>query len=115
MECESQLSEYTHLPQEEDIGPQDRSYQLQEKILEYQNRKILYLISETSSVTFFCDRSSTPHLGSIIVPGYIVSWQSKKNYQGLLVSEVEPIQDKKAQGEVIGILQKEHISNITFW
>ena len=115
MEYKSQLREYTHLPQEEDIGPEDRSYRVQEKILDYKDRKVLYLVTETTGLTFFCDHSSTPHLGSIIVPGYIVSWQSKKSREGLPVSEVELIQDKETQREVIEILQKEHISNITFW
>ena len=115
MECKSQLSQYTHLPPEEDIGPSDRSYRAQEKILEYKNRKILYLIVETTGVTFFCDRSSTPHIGSIIVPGYIVNWQSKKDRQGLSMSEVEPIQDHETQREVRELLQVEHISNINFW
>ena len=115
MECKSQLSEYTHLPPEEDIGPADRSYRVQEKILEYKNRKILYLIVETTGVTFFCDRSSTPHIGSIIVPGYIVNWQSKKSLKGLLISEVEPIRDGETQQEVRKMLRGEHISNINFW
>ncbi len=115
MECKSQSSEYTHLPSEEDIGPSDRSYQVQEKILEYKKRKILYLIVETTGVTFFCDRSSAPHIGSIIVPGYIVNWQSKKGRQGLSISEVEPIRDQETQREVRKMLQEEHVSNIDFW
>ena len=111
----SQLSEYTHSPPEEDIGPADRSYRVQEKILEHENRKILYLIVETTGVTFFCDRSATPHVGSIVVPGYIVNWQNKKDLEGLSISEVEPIRDTETQQQVRKMLQGEHISNINFW
>jgi hypothetical protein len=115
VKCKSQSSEYTHLPQEEDIGPSDRSYRVQEKGLEYKGKKILYLVAETTGVTFFCDRGFTSHVGSIIVPGYIVNWQSKKGPDGLSISEVEPIQDEETQREIRQLFQGEHISNINFW
>ena len=109
------MSEYTHVSQEEDVGPSDRSYRVQERTIEYKDKKILYLIVETTGLTFFCDRSSTSHVGSIIVPGYVVNWQCKKSSDGSFVTEVEPIKDSGIQKEIKELLQREHISNINFW
>ena len=96
--------EYVHLPQDEDIGPEDRAYCLREGILEYGGRNVLYLETEASAITF-CDRSYVARMGSINVKGYIVNWQYTTIANGELVSEIEPIRDKVEQREIRQLLQ----------
>lgn len=55
-------------------------------------------------------------LGYATVPGYLVARQSKKNKEGLPVSEVTLISDEKTREEVTKIIrEKEGICNIDFW
>ena len=51
-----------------------------------------------------------------IIPGYVLSWQSGANEEGLPVSEIEAITDHKVRREIaMAILDTEQISNIDFW
>ncbi len=110
---QSRLCEYVHLPQGEDIGPPGRSYQLQEKVLEYNGREILYLVTEACAI-FCCDGSYTSRIGSVNVKGYILRWRYKTNERGEPISEVEPIEDEKVQQEIREILRKEHVWSVYF-
>jgi len=52
------------------------------------------------------------------VPGYLVSWKSRRNEAGLPVSEVEPITDRGVQREIAAELEKTEAvlkTNIEFW
>jgi len=105
---------YTHMPQEQDIGFEERSYKVCEGVLEYNGRKVLYLDAEACDVTF-CDRSYAMHLGSINVKGYIIKWQYGKNENGEALSEIETIEDEEERREISGLLRACHnISTINF-
>lgn len=114
MKQKPQLRQYVHLPQNEDIGPPDRSYRAREERLEYNGREVLYLVVETTGVTFCCDGSYASRIETTNVEGYITRWKYKTNEKGEAISELEPIEDKEARREIRKILQKEHISNINF-
>jgi len=40
------MTEYIHLPESEDIGPEGRSYQIKEEILDYKGRKVFCVKAE---------------------------------------------------------------------
>lgn len=99
--------EYAHLPQDEDIGPEGRAYRIREGILEYEGRKVFYLETEASAITF-CDHSYAVRMGGINVKGYIVSWRHATTANGEPVSEIEPIREKVEQEEISQLLQVKH-------
>lgn len=113
MEQGTQLRQFVHLPQDEDIGPLNRSYRVREGRLEHNGREILYIMVETTNVTF-CDGSYASRLQTVNVEGYITRWKYKTNENGEAISELEPIDDKETQSEIRKILKKEYISNINF-
>src|SRR5512136_99252 len=81
---------YVHVTEGEDIGFEGRSYSLAEELLDYKGRKVLYLNSQASGVSF-CDRSYAMHLGSINVKGYVVKWKYRTNEKGETLSEIMPV------------------------
>jgi len=95
---------YVHVNEGEDIGFEGRSYRIAEELLDYQGRKVLYLNSEASGVSF-CDRSYAMHLGSINVKGYVVRWRYGTNEKGETLSEIEPVTDEGEQREINKLLK----------
>jgi len=103
---------YVHLAEDVDLG-----YRLSEEILEYNERKVLYLLSELKADTFIfgCDieimfgnskvarqQTKTAH-----VKGYVVKWKCAKDEKGLDVSELEPIGSEE-QSAIREILESKH-------
>jgi hypothetical protein len=81
--------------------------------LKHNDREALYIVSEAVVDSSCCGSTD---FTSALVPGYIVRWQVEMNKGGLPVSEVEPISDKAAQGEIRKLIQEtEHVSQIEFW
>lgn len=105
---------YAHLPQDEDIGPQGRSYSVTEEILEYQGRRVLYLYVVASEITF-CDRSYAPHIVNINVKGYVVKWKYGTNEEGETLSEIDPIREDAERRAISKLLcASRHVSTINF-
>jgi hypothetical protein len=95
---------YAHQPQGEDIGFEGRSYILAENLLEHKGRKVLYLNTEASAISF-CDGSYATHLGGIIVKGYVLKWKYGANEKGEPLSEIEPVTDEVEQREISKLLR----------
>ena len=108
------MNEYTHLKLNEDIICIAGYYTpLKEVRLKYNNREVLYVMGQAVIESSCCGTGSW---GYVLVPGYIVNWQSKKNEAGLPVSEIEPISDEGARDNIRQIIQTdEAISQIEFW
>jgi len=105
---------YVHVTEGEDIGFEGRSYRIAEGLLDYQGRKVLYLNSEASGVSF-CDRSYAMHLGSINVKGYVVRWRYGTNKKGEALSQIEPITDEGEQREISKLLKARYnVSAVRF-
>jgi hypothetical protein len=105
---------YVHVAEDEDIGFEGRSYRIAEELLDYRGRKILYLRSEASAVSF-CDRSYACHLGSINVKGYVVRWKYGTSKNGETLSEIEPVTDEAEQREISGLLRSNYnMSSVGF-
>lgn len=105
---------YMHVAEGEDVGFEGRSYRIAEELLDYQGRKVLYLKSEASAVSF-CDRSYASHLGSINVKGYVVRWKYGTNEKGEALSEIEPVTDEAEQRGISRLLRSGYnISSVAF-
>ena len=51
-----------------------------------------------------------------LVPGYLVSWKSRKNASGLPISDVEPIINDVERREIAKKIREiEYVGNIEFW
>ncbi len=93
---------YVHLSGNEDWG-----YSLKEQIIEYNERKILYLLSEINEEDFKlgCDfetvlgkvKVSRKDTRTIFVKGYVVKWKCERDENGFDVSELEPIDSKEQE------------------
>lgn len=106
---------YVHVTDGEDIGCEGRSYSIAEALLDYRGRKVLYLNSEASGVSF-CDRSYAMHLGSINVKGYVVKWKYGTNEKGEALSQIEPITDEGEQKEISRLLRASYnIGTVSFY
>ncbi|MDM7999757.1 MAG: hypothetical protein QUS33_07095 [Dehalococcoidia bacterium] len=74
-----------------------------EHILEYKGRRVLYTYTEASAISF-CSASGANYAGNMNVKGYVIRWKYGTNERGELLSEIEPVMDKKAQDEITRIL-----------
>ena len=99
------VSSYTHLPEEEDIGPEDRCYRAQEEIIDYKGRQVLCLHVEAWGVTSCCGGYAS-HIATTYIAGYIVHWKHRTNENGEALSEVERISDQAELSEIKHILQE---------
>ncbi len=88
---------YAHFTDNEDLG-----YCLREEVLEYSERKLLYLFSELNDdyITLGCSEGvdvSRAETRTAYVKGYIVSWKCAKDEKGADVSELEAIPSKEQE------------------
>ena len=108
------ICEYVHLPQNEDIGQEERCYRVEEGVVEFKGREVLYFIARSGAFTL-CDGRQGSQLTSIDVPGYVVSWKCKADENGSPISQIEPLRDEEEQLQIRGILHSRHsISSINF-
>ena len=108
------MTKYTHLELNQDIEALAGYYTPQKEVrFQYNNREVLYLISQAVVNRSCC---GVAEFIQATVPGYIISWQTETNKNGLPVSEVEPITDTEAQDNIRKIIYKtEIVSQIEFW
>ena len=105
---------YTHLRLNEDVNALAGHYTPQKEVrLPCNGREVLYVVSGTVVDSSCCGNAD---FSSALVPGFIVSWQSGTNDDGLPVSEVEPITDKAMKARILKkIREAESISQVNFW
>ena len=109
------MGEYTHLELNKDVPIGIAGYYTPEEEvrLDYNGREVLYVIGKAVIESACC---GIGNWGYVLVPGYIVSWQNKRNEAGLPVSAVEPISDEEAQNNIRQIIQtKETVAQVQFW
>jgi len=82
---------------------EEKRYSLNEELLEYRERKVLYHYAEASNITF-CTGTGVAWLGSMSVKGYVVRWKYGTNGKGEDLSEIEPITDPVEQREISRLL-----------
>jgi len=108
--------EYVHLPLNEEVTALAGYYTITKELrLTRNGREVLCMIGMCSVESSCCGRRAF-YYG--IVPGYLVSWKSRRNEAGLPVSEVEPITDRGVQRQIAAELEQTEAvlkTNIEFW
>jgi hypothetical protein len=105
---------YVHLPLNEELRSIGGYYKiLEEGVLDYEGRKVLYLMKGAHVDTSCCGQGGMAYIN---IPGYLMSWKSEKNEDGLEVSGVKRIRDSAVQKNVRKILAEKYpyISVIDF-
>jgi hypothetical protein len=82
---------------------EEKRYSLNEELLDYRGRKVLYQYAEASNITF-CTGTGVPWLGSMSVKGYVVRWRYGTNDMGEALSEIEPVTDPTERREISDLL-----------
>jgi hypothetical protein len=108
------IREYIHEKMNKEIETISGYYMFYKEVrLPLNNREILYVVGSAVIDTSCCGVGGC---GYALVPGYIISWESRIDNQGRYVSEVEPIRDQSTQQEVIQLIQDTEIVNqVQFW
>ena len=101
------MAEYIHVEVGEEIRSIAGYYQvLEEGVLEYKGREVLYLVKMAVVETSCCGPGG---MGFISVPGCIVKSRDRQDPQGAWITDVDRILDKVEQGEIAGILKSKHL------
>ena len=74
--------------------------------MHFNERDILYLVGHGFADTSCCGFGGFAYA---LVCGFVVSWKNEKNYDGVPVSEVEPIRDMALQADIRRRIQNEEI------
>lgn len=97
------MTEYVHIEVGEEIRSIAGYYAvLEEGVLEYKGREVLYLVKMAVVETSCCGPGG---LGFISIPGYFVKLRDRQDSQGAWVTDVEHISDETEQREITGILK----------
>lgn len=100
------MPEYVHHPINEEIRSIGGYYKvLEEGILDFEGRKVLYVLKGAHADTSCCGPRG---MGLLTVPGYVTSWKSGKDESGLPVSEVKHITDREEQKRIKALLKKQY-------
>ena len=100
------MPEHVHQPIGEEVRSIAGYYMvLEEAVLQYKGREILYLVEAAAADTSCCGGAG---MGFIMVPGYVVDLRGRRNEEGLWVSQVERIDDEEERREITEILKKRH-------
>jgi len=79
----------------------------------HKGREFLYLVGDGVVESSCCGSGGCRYA---VVPGFIVSWKSGTNGEGLFISVIEPIRDARVREDIKIILsKKEGISQVQFW
>ena len=112
------MSEYTHLKLHEDVHAISGYYTpAKEERLKYKGREVLYILGQATLDSSCCGYGCWCYTN---VPGYVMKWKNKTNENGLPVSEIEPVTDKKEKEEIKKLIraadpQAESVCEIYFW
>ena len=86
---------------------------LQEGIVEYAGKRILFLLGEGKAETACCGSGGCCYA---LVPGTVLSWKSATDEQGRFVSLVEPLIDPAIKSFVEQhIRETEGVPQVQFW
>jgi hypothetical protein len=100
------MAEHVH----QEIGEEIRSIAgyymvLEEGVLKYRDRKLLYLVEMAAVDTSCCGSGG---MGFMMVPGYINALKVRRNEGGLLVSDVDRVDNDEDRREITKLLLARH-------
>jgi hypothetical protein len=100
------MAEHVHQPFEEEIRSIAGYYMvLEEGVLEYKGRDLLYLVEMAAVETSCCGSGG---MGFIMVPGYINALKARRNDDDLWVSDVDRVEDEEDRREITRLLLARH-------
>jgi hypothetical protein len=104
--CGTRL-EYVHQDLNQEVTAIGGHYVLVKEVrLPFHGRELLYLVGHAAFDTTCCGVGGCAYA---LVPGFILSWKSRMNKEGLVVSEVEPVHDKGVQEQVRKLIEKKEM------
>ena len=109
--------DYVHLPLGEDVLAFAGYYTPEQEVrLPFRDREVLYVTGYVAVEATCSDAGcATGSFWYAIVPGYVVSWQSRRTDAGLPVTEVEPIGDPETRQEIERtVMEREAVTRVEF-
>lgn len=98
------MPDYIHHPLNTEIRSIGGYYKvLQEGVIDFEGGKVLYALKGAQADTACCGPAG---MGFISVAGILLSWKSRKNENGLPVSEVRHITDTESRKRLKAALRK---------
>lgn len=79
---------------------------VKEARLLFQGREVLYIVGHAAFDTSCCGAGGCAYA---LVPGYILRWKTRRNEDGLVVSEVEPVDDPGVRERLRAFIEKEEV------
>ena len=106
--------EYTHLELNKEVSSIAGYYTpFKEVAIPHDGKEVLYVLGQAVIESSCCGAGSWAY---VLVPGYIVNWQSETNEADLPVSEIEPISDEVSRNNIRKTIKEiEVTSQIEFW
>ncbi len=100
------MAEHVHQPLDEEIRSIAGYYMvLEEGVLEYKGRDLLYLVQVAAIETSCCGRGG---MGFVYVPGYVNALKARRNGEGKWVSEVDRVVDEEERRDITRLLRARH-------
>jgi hypothetical protein len=105
--------EYVHQELNQEVTAIGGHYILLKEVrLPFQGREVLYLVGAAAFDSTCCGPGGCAYA---LVPGYVAAWKTKKNENGLAVSQVEPIHDEASQQEIRQVIAgRELVQQVQF-
>jgi hypothetical protein len=96
--------EYIHQEMNQEVTAIGGHYVLVKEVrLPFHGRELLYLVGHAAFDTTCCGVGGCAYA---LVPGFILSWKSRMNHEGLAVSQVETINDNGVQEQVRRLIEE---------
>jgi len=107
------MTEYTHIPLNEEVRSIGGYYTLEKEVrLPFNGREILYVVGMGMVDTSCCGVTGCRYA---IIPGYILHWKVRSNKDHLAVSDVEPIRDVDIKEQLQAHIKKtELVQHVEF-
>jgi hypothetical protein len=100
------MAEHVHQLLDEEIRSIAGYYMvLEEGVLEYKGRELLYLVQMAAIETSCCGRGG---MGFIFVPGFVNALKARRNTDGLWVSDVDRVDCEEDRKEITRLLLHRH-------
>jgi len=100
------MAEHVHQPRDEEIRSIAGYYMvLEEGVLEYKGRNLLYLVQVAAIETSCCGEGG---MGFVYVPGYINALKARQNGDGKWVSDVDRVSGEEDRKEITRLLRERH-------
>lgn len=85
---------------------------MKEAQLPFRGRKVLYLVGHAAFDTTCCGTGGCAYA---LVPGFIVSWKTGTDEDGLAVSAVQPVHQPDLQDQIRRLLERqERVHQVIF-